>query len=318
MLRALDLGMGLLRGLRGWARDSGVSLPAQTGTWLIAILCLSCGAAERTNGGVGPAGGSASTGGSGGGGKASGGSASGGGASAGSASGGAASGGGSNAGVLKACPGQPAQQGGPGSCRRQADCSGGALCQYERPSGAGTCGACFQVPNPCSGDASCANGMTCLPARELIDCQCPGQSTCTPACTADSCGAGNVCKGDGRCAVASCVTDEYSCPDGTICDRTRPADTHGCAWLSCENEGFQCPVERPRCEPGAMFADGHGCRALTCAEGAQCPVNTRCKEASAASSCVRLACSSDAECDCGACVERQCQDRLFVCVTLPS
>jgi hypothetical protein len=312
--------MRSFRGLAGSTRGSRVSLPAQTGTWLLAILCWSCGAAEGADGELGPSGGSASTGGSVVGGSAVGGSVSGGGDSGGSsgaASGGAASGGGSSAGVLNACPGQPEQQGGPGSCRGQADCFGGAVCRYERPSGAGTCGACFQVPNPCSGDASCGSGMACVPAGDLIDCQCPGQSTCAPVCTPDSCGEGNVCR-NGHCDIASCVTDGYSCPDGTICDPARPGDAHRCAFLSCESEGFQCPSERPLCDPAAMFADGHGCRAPTCAEGAQCPINTRCKEVSSAFSCVRLSCTSDAECDCGACVERQCQDRLFVCVTLPA
>jgi hypothetical protein len=50
----------------------------------------------------------------------------------------------------------------------------------------------------------------------------------------------------------------------------------------------------------------------------KCPVNTKCDSNSTAlHHCAQRSCSTDTDCDCGACVQNLCEDRLFVCSPPP-
>lgn len=309
--------------------------------------CGSTGGPTDTDGG-GDSGGSASGGTDGGddggsGGSATGGTASGGAASGGAASGGAASGG-SGSDIVNACPGVEPAGGSFPPCREQSDCNVG-LCQETGPTG-GVCGACFASPMECLTDPDCGDGSVCVPGPE-VDCQCMGPGlVCAPACTSDSCGEGQVCAEDGHCVLASCAEDGYVCPTDAVCDPARPEYPHGCAPAYCDSSDYTCPDDMvcaperetnvhhcaPRlcetegyvcpastvCDPNASAKDGHGCRILHCLEGIECAPNFDCDTYASGSGCVQRTCDTDEDCDCGACVMNRCEERLFMCVVLPS
>jgi hypothetical protein len=67
-------------------------------------------------------------------------------------------------------------------------------------------------------------------------------------------------------------------------------------------------------------ATPNGCSPISCVGGAYtCPSNTDCKAGSTAfHQCVRRPCTTDAACDCGACIQGLCQDHLFVCSPPPA
>lgn len=142
---------------------------------------------------------------------------------------------------------------------------------------------------PCRGSSECESGESCVPPGAPPVC-----AICQPVpseCDGDAdCGAGEVC-------VA--VSLPCSCEPvlATLC-------------LAACTEG-SCP-EGERCE------DGH-CRPIHCSEGYACPANTRCETEhppvgeSDAHGCWRLPCASDADCDCGACVNGLCYDGPGFC-----
>jgi len=195
-------------------------------------------------------------------------------------------------------------------------------------------------------DTDCDDGLVCVTGPEL-SCQCMGPGlVCAPACTTDSCADGEVCAEDGHCVPASCLDDGYACAEDLACAPERTGDVHGCAPRLCESEGFECSTDMvcaperagdghgcsPRlCDsedytcPEAMTcdpvsgADAHGCQYVHCNDGAECGLNYDCDPASAtAPGCVKRGCSTDTDCDCGACVFGQCEDHLYICVVLPS
>jgi hypothetical protein len=95
------------------------------------------------------------------------------------------------------------------------------------------------------------------------------------------------------------------------------ADTHGCAPASCSTDGYACPTGF-RCAASAS-ADAHGCSDISCTDGFTCPPNYDCHPSStAAHHCDLRACNSDADCDCGACIQNTCRERLYVCSSAPS
>lgn len=139
------------------------------------------------------------------------------------------------------------------ACRSDADCSSGAfercIAPGENPgcgicripmrlcaddsdcvSADGTTGICFEYVDPCS---TFGGGITCGPGGD------PTSSMCIPRCDATSCGAGDACGTDGRCAPVPCGS-LYACPDGTVCDPAGAGDGHGCRRLSCTSD-TDCP-----------------------------------------------------------------------------
>ncbi|MBN2193345.1 MAG: hypothetical protein JW751_11065 [Polyangiaceae bacterium] len=221
------------------------------------------------------------------------------------ATGGGSSGGTGNADV---CPGvEPPDPGYP-TCRSQADCQASESCRSDPPTGAGLCGACLPTLVECDSDASCGAGSVCVTNPD--PCQCRGQGTlCVPACTEDSCLPTEACAADGHCVPRRCE-EGFECPADQLCAPDR-GDEHGCAWAQCDLGERTCP-EGFVCDPGSSLT---GCRRLLCSEGATCPDNHRCP--GDGDSCTRLSCTSDAECDCGACVNGTCMDRPYLCVLLP-
>jgi len=220
---------------------------------------------------------------------------------------------------LPACPGvdpTPAAQ----ACRTSADCPGTfAMCgPTYQPAG---CGVCLPAPHECSGDGGCAPEKVCVPA--MGPCQCnlagaPGMM-CILRCTATSCGSGQRCdSASGLCKATPCGQD-FSCSAQLICAPARAgADVHGCAIASCAMDGYKCPAGHA-CTPAAD-ADANGCSPVSCVGGGfQCPANTDCKAGSGSPHhCERRACTSDKSCDCGACIQGFCQDRLYLCSPPPA
>jgi hypothetical protein len=141
---------------------------------------------------------------------------------------------------------------------------------------------------------------------------------CIPRCTATSCTSFETCDtASGLCKPKTCGPD-LACPSGLICAPTRAgADVYGCAIASCSTDGFKCAAGLA-CGPGA--GDVNGCSPVSCVGGAfRCPPNTDCKASSTSPHhCERRPCTSDKSCDCGACIDGACQDRLFVCSPPPA
>jgi hypothetical protein len=208
------------------------------------------------------------------------------------------------------------------ACRTSADCSGlgfGSSCgpTYH----VAGCGVCLPAPHDCSGDGGCSPEKVCVPA--MGPCQCnlaggPGM-VCALRCTATSCESGQTCDtASGLCKPTPCGQD-FSCAAGFLCAPTRAgADAHGCAIASCATDGYKCPAGSA-CTPAAD-ANANGCSPVSCVGGSfLCPANTDCKAASTSPHhCERRGCTSDKTCDCGACIESFCQDRLYVCSPPPA
>lgn len=239
-------------------------------------------------------------------------------------------------------------------CRTMSDCTSPHNSCVESPpsSTVSTCGPTYCVyPAPqhqCTVDAECGSGKVCL-AQATSDC-CPLPSfVCAPACTATSCPADQQCGTSGKCEPTPCSAG-FVCPSGTLCAPTRAgADGHGCATMLCA-EGYACPSDS-RCQTSASNADYHGCVPVRCTEGYTCPSDKRCQaDASNADNhgcvfalcpdvacpsnhecqpsqlnsdvhgCIPKTCSTDSDCDCGACIrlgtgpKGQCAGQPYVCV----
>jgi hypothetical protein len=145
---------------------------------------------------------------------------------------------------------------------------------------------------------------------------CPGLpgTMCIDRCTATSCGANNQCDAaTGKCGPRSCK-DGATCPTGSVCAPDRAgADAHGCAVAKCATDGITCPADY-ECKTGT-WVQPNGCSPISCVGGAyKCPANSDCKAGSTSPhECQTRACTSDAQCDCGACISGTCQPRLYVC-----
>jgi hypothetical protein len=170
------------------------------------------------------------------------------------------------------------------------------------------------VPPPdseCETDAACGAGRICESYSLQVSCLCaPPPSPlkhCVPSCATAGCPTGIACGATGRCLPKRCDAG-YRCPEAYACAPARAgADAHGCAPADCNVDAYDCP-DGFRCMPGQR------CVPLTCGPDYRCSPNLDCKPTSTAPhGCVRRACTADAECDCGACINGLCQDRLFVC-----
>jgi len=229
---------------------------------------------------------------------------------------GGSSGSGGVVGALPECPGATPVPPNVQRCRTSTDCTGFGFCTHDYVSGG--CGACFPAPHDCTTDADCGSGNVCMPS---IDgpCTCGGPGTlCAGACTTTPCAADETCNvTTGHCGPTPCGSG-YTCATGTVCMRDRPdADVHGCAPATCTTDGYACPAGFA-CVPGSNV-DIHGCAPVDCVGGAfKCPTNTDCDPSSTEPHhCATRSCSNDSSCDCGACVQGTCQDRLFVCSPPP-
>ncbi len=182
------------------------------------------------------------------------------------------------------------------SCRDVSDCGGA-------PVKCCTSGNCWPDACPipptncpttfdCTTNADCAPNGTCVstiegcPRCEHRECVYP-----LPACTQtpDNCGPIARCQADGTCKPLLC-DDGYECPTGT------------------------------RCKFDSARADAHGCEKIPCNDGWSCDENTRCTAPTDAAphGCTALSCSTDADCDCGFCVNSLCQSNLGVCSYPPA
>jgi hypothetical protein len=175
------------------------------------------------------------------------------------------------------CPGVP--EWGYPLCRTQADCEQEfALCVA----------APDDCPGPgcnsdCTANSDCADflgpGMNGVCTFPYTGC-CALEGVCAAPCDETTCAADQTCEADGLCTPIPC--------DGG----------YACA------AGFTCT-------PGAATADGHGCAAIPCDEpdALPCGPTSECM----AGTCQRIACSSDADCPCGSCIQQQCWERPWVC-----
>lgn len=226
----------------------------------------------------------------------------------------AGSGGAADSGAPSVCPGSAPPPTGYRTCRTVADCPnqiGGYVCQHDPVGGCGI----GPPPPACYSDGNCTNGQVCLVVAPV---GCSGASNhCVPPCTSTSCSTDEVCGTNGHCQPKPC-TAGYACPGGTVCGPSRTgADGHGCAPASCSTDGYACPADYA-CTPSPT-ADAHGCSDVSCTKGFTCPENFDCNPASTAlHQCDRRRCTTDANCDCGACIQGACEDRLFVCSQPPA
>jgi hypothetical protein len=125
--------------------------------------------------------------------------------------------------------------GGQGSpCRTDQQCSNNSTL-YCSPSGAasgaGACGICPPVLNPCTSDAECqVDGGTNICERPCFGaCQ---KSECVPGCAGDaSCAPGTRCSSGHRCVAVAC-------PNGTEC-----ANNFECASMSCRRRSCQSDAQ---------------------------------------------------------------------------
>lgn len=142
----------------------------------------------------------------------------------------------------------------PGSCRTETDCENGQICVP--PGQSAGCGMCYQPENTCTTSKDCTNGTVC--ALDESPCQCNGPTyVCMPACTADSCPAGQACTGDGTCQYLSCATGAYTCEPYTTC--TSGAPHNGCQRWTCETDN---DCSGGRCVEGQCYEDFGYCSYL--------------------------------------------------------
>ncbi len=180
-------------------------------------------------------------------------------------------------------PGQPGSE-----CRSNQDCEGAgtfglAYCVLTIPNQVG-CGNPNFLPNEC--DPFAVDGQTGCTAEEMCRTGVCGETVCVSKCTAESCGEAATCDGS-VCVPKTCdQPGAQTCSEGFECDPSaQGASAIGCAAVSCET-GYACG-ENFDCTPGTAGADAHGC--------------------------LKRACTADSECDCGYCVNANCEATLGFC-----
>lgn len=217
-----------------------------------------------------------------------------------------------DSGIGAACAGAAPPPTGYSTCRTQQDCTGGDIC-----SPAPMSQSCVGCSLACQSNSDCQPGEVCY----STPCFCPSSPSltvfraCIPRCTSTSCAADEVCGSDGLCAPEPC-TAGYTCPAGQICNPLSTAP-HGCDYASCVTDGYICPSGYV-CSTDGGSKDVHGCVAIPCGPGAPpCPPNTECTGTGDPRGCSSLPCTTDGDCDCGACIFGHCSNTLWVCVAPP-
>jgi hypothetical protein len=158
-------------------------------------------------------------------------------------------------------------------CRTTPDCSGAESCYTTLPTGG--CRPNF-APQECGNGVDCQPGFVCSAG----DC---GSYSCVPECTAETCTGTNTCS-NGLCVPLAC-----DMPGAAACD-----------------PGTEC-------SPGATGASPVGCVPIHCNETDSCESNQDCVAEQPGRGCVTRQCTTDAQCDCGYCVNSQCQATLGLC-----
>lgn len=158
-------------------------------------------------------------------------------------------------------------------CRSTANCAGVESCYATMPTAG--CRPNLQ-PQECGNGTNCPAGSVCSTG----DCD---SHTCVPECTAASCTGTNTCS-NGLCVPKTCdMTGAAACEPGTVCD------------------------------PGSAGASVIGCVPVHCSETDPCDKNQDCVATQPGRGCVTRPCTTDANCDCGYCVNSQCQAMLGFC-----
>jgi hypothetical protein len=214
----------------------------------------------------------------------------------------------------QACPGAQDVEGGGVRCRSSNECSGNETCQLNLPY------PCSNGVSSCYQDADCGAGRLCI-ASGLYSCVGFGAlDICSAPCSETSCAEGSRCEADGRCGPTPCH-EGYDCPSDLVCadDADASRDEHGCRVASCQSDDYTCPAGF-ECQPTEPAADKNGCMPVSCVAGFECPANQRCVPDSQAlytHQCERLPCERDSDCDCGYCLEGRCRDALSFCAMPP-
>jgi hypothetical protein len=191
---------------------------------------------------------------------------------------------GANAGRSATCSDYVPPPAGIKTCRSTADCDRAQNCLEPGKSYDG-CAVCIDPDRMCETAADCGDGFICL--KYVEPCVCDAlASRCQRACSNSDCEAGMRCNDTTKLCEPITCDDGYTCPSGDMCGGSGSPDEHGCVPILCE-DGFECP-ENTHCSPSAS---GHGCEALPCA--------------------------TDADCDCGACVNDRCASGPGNCTYIP-
>lgn len=205
------------------------------------------------------------------------------------------------------------------TCRSNADCASTETCAPEVPPPPQCGSPCSGCVPRCTSDSECQGGI-CVSSAQF-----PQLNTCAPSCTSAGCPSGYSCESDGRCKPEACGAG-YSCPTATRCNADAPnADLHGCEPIPCDEPGGAACVAPAVCTRDAprQAAGELGCAFVPCDDPRHpgCGVNMRCDAAmgSGEAACTRKSCTSDQDCDCGACIDRGglgrlCYDHVGACI----
>jgi hypothetical protein len=161
-------------------------------------------------------------------------------------------------------------------CRVDGDCPNGEQCVDPAET---ICSGPLPPPE-CQADKDCGTGLVCMKSSD----PCAGFQCVTP-CTSATCETGETCGSDGHCDPESCAMG-YTCPTGYSCSSGAGTDSHGCKLPRCEQSGGCQP--NYRCDPTSTSGDG----------------------------CVVKTCSTNSDCDCGACIGGQCAPNPYICTTI--
>lgn len=182
-------------------------------------------------------------------------------------------------------------------CREHSECPERWRCEAApraAPSCGSPCPGCF--PSDCSQDADCPDGV-CEPYGPFASLMCKSR------CKDGLCLPGQRCEADGHCRVHPCA-DGFACGQQRRCNPSAMlADANGCEPIPCyETGGVTCPAEQACVNDGSPHsATLPGCLAVPCNDPRHpgCSENRRC---SSQASCQPLSCKTDADCDCGSCI----------------
>ncbi len=183
---------------------------------------------------------------------------------------------------------------------------------------------CCRVVVTCRGGAvheehdchdGCVEGPTCEgyapPPPEFAPCRSTGDCA-----SSESCVPPGVPRACGICAPVPLECDGAAdCGEGEVCVREN---------VPCSCEPVLGALCRPACTTdscaeGERCGSDGACEPIACDEGWVCPDNTRCSAETGpalavdAHGCFRIACASDIDCDCGACIDGLCYDGPGTC-----